>query len=493
MTILRRSIGLGLLASLLALGWVGSAWAQGGASAPAPAPAPGAPQAAAAAPAPPPPKIDSGDTAWVLVSSALVLLMTAPGLALFYGGMVRQKNALGTLMQSFIVLALISVQWVLWGYSLAFGPDKGGIIGGLEWMGLRGVGQAPNPDYAATIPHQAFMLFQMMFAVITPALITGAFAERKKFSTFIVFILAWATLVYDPLAHWVWGTGGWLHNLGALDFAGGTVVHISSGVSALAAALIIGRRRGYGQQAMPPHNLPMTVMGASLLWFGWFGFNAGSALAANGLAASAFTTTNTATAAAALAWMGTEWTSRGKPTVLGAASGAVAGLVAVTPAAGFVTPMASILIGAVAGVLCYTACNLKSKLGYDDSLDVVGVHGVGGTWGALATGLFATKLVNDAGGDGLFYGNPRQLWVQVLAVLVTWVLASVMTTVILKVLDAIMGLRVNEQDELAGLDLSQHSETAYVFGGSSYGEYSGGTGAFAEAMRTTEARARSSH
>ena len=490
-----RSIAIVLLAFFLALGLADLGLAQGTATPPAGAPAPGAapPPAGVAAAAPQAPKIDSGDTAWVLVSAALVLLMTAPGLALFYGGMVRQKNALGTLMQSFIVLALISIQWVLWGYSLAFGPDKGGIIGGLEWMGLRGVGQTPNPDYAATIPHQAFMLFQMMFAVITPALITGAFAERKKFSTFIVFILAWATLVYDPLAHWVWGTGGWLHNLGALDFAGGTVVHISSGVSALVAALIIGRRRGYGQQAMPPHNLPMTVMGASLLWFGWFGFNAGSALAANGLAAHAFTTTNTATAAAALGWMLTEWASRGKPTVLGAASGAVAGLVAVTPAAGFVTPMASILIGAVAGILCYTACNVKSKLGYDDSLDVVGVHGVGGTWGALATGLFATKLVNDAGGDGLFYGNPKQFGVQILAVLVTWILAAVMTTVILKVLDAIMGLRVTEQDELAGLDLSQHSETAYVFGGSSYSEYSGGTGAFAEAMRTSEARVRPSH
>jgi ammonium transporter, Amt family len=450
--------------------------------------------AAPGAPAPAAPKIDSGDTAWVLVSSALVLLMTAPGLALFYGGMVRQKNALGTLMHSFIVLAVISLQWVLWGYSLAFGPDKGGIIGGLEWAGLRGVGGMPNADYAATIPHQAFMLFQMMFAVITPALITGAFAERMKFSTFLVFIVVWATVVYDPLAHWVWGTGGWLRNLGALDFAGGTVVHISSGSSALAAALVVGRRRGFGHQPMPPHNLPMTVLGASLLWFGWFGFNAGSALAANGLAAHAFTTTNTATAAAALAWMFTEWSSRGKPTVLGAASGAVAGLVAVTPAAGFVTPMAAIVIGAVAGVLCYTACNLKSKLGYDDSLDVVGVHGVGGTWGALATGLFATKLVNEAGGNGLFYGDAKQLWVQVMAVLVTWTLGLVMTTVILKVLDVIMGLRVNEQDELAGLDLSQHSETAYVFGGSSYGEFSSGSsGGFAEAARAAEQRARSSH
>ena len=490
MTRATRVMAMGLLALLLALG--GQALAQSGTAPPtAPAPvAPGAP----AAPAPAP-KIDSGDTAWVLMSSALVLLMTAPGLALFYGGMVRQKNALGTLMQSFVVLALISVQWVLWGYSLAFGPDKGGIIGGLDWLGLRGVGAAPNPDYAATVPHQAFMLFQMMFAVITPALITGAFAERKKFSTFIVFILAWATLVYDPLAHWVWGVGGWLRDRGALDFAGGTVVHISSGVSALAAALIIGKRKGYGHQPMPPHNLPMTVMGASLLWFGWFGFNAGSALAANGLAAHAFTTTNTATAAAALGWMLTEWNSRGKPTVLGAASGAVAGLVAITPAAGFVTPMASIFIGALAGFLCYTACNLKAKLGYDDSLDVVGVHGVGGTWGALATGLFATKLVNDAGGDGLFYGNPKQLGIQFLAVVVTWVLAFVMTAVILKVLDAMMGLRISEEDEQAGLDLSQHSETAYVLGGSSYGEYSvgAGSGAFGEAMRAAEAKARSTH
>jgi len=454
------SVAITLLLCALALASVPAAFAQSTSTSPAPVAAP------AAAPAPPP-KIDSGDTAWVLVSTALVLLMTAPGLALFYGGMVRQKNALGTLMQSFIILALISVQWVLWGYSLAFGPDKGGIIGGLEWVGLSGVGPTPNAEYAATIPHTAFMLFQMMFAVITPALITGAFAERKKFSTFLVFILIWATVVYDPLAHWVWGVGGWLRNLGALDFAGGTVVHISSGISALAAALIIGKRKGYGHQPMPPHNLPFTVMGASLLWFGWFGFNAGSALAANGLAAHAFMTTNTATAAAALGWMFTEWSSRGKPTVLGAASGAVAGLVAITPAAGYVTPMAAILIGAVAGFICYSACNLKSRLGYDDSLDVVGVHGVGGTWGALATGIFATKLVNDAGGDGLLYGNPKQLGIQFLAVVVTWVLGFVMTTVILKVLDGVMGLRVTDEEEAAGLDLSQHSETAYTLGGAS--------------------------
>src|SRR6267378_7133184 len=451
---------------------------------------PTAPSAGAAAPAPAS-KIDKGDTAWMLTSSALVLLMTAPGLALFYGGMVRQKNALGTLMQSFIILALISVQWVLWGYTLAFGPDKGGIIGGLEWFGLRGVGPEPNADYAATIPHTAFMLFQMMFAIITPALITGTFAERKKFSGFLLFTLLWATVVYDPLAHWVWGVGGWLKNLGALDFAGGTVVHISSGISALAAAIVIGKRKGYGHQPMPPHNLPLTVMGASLLWFGWFGFNAGSALAANGLAAHAFMTTNTATAAAALGWMFTEWASRGKPTVLGAASGAVAGLVAITPAAGYVTPMAALVIGGLAGVLCYTACNMKTKLGYDDSLDVVGVHGIGGTWGALATGIFASKAVNDGGANGLLYGEPGQLWKQFVAVVATIVLGFVVTFVILKVLDAIMGLRVTEDDEMAGLDLSQHSETAYALGGSSYGEYgmSGpGTGAFAEAMKAAQAK-----
>jgi Amt family ammonium transporter len=482
---MRASRGFLVILLMAALGIC----AAGAAFAQSPPAAPAAP-AGGAAPAPPA-KIDTGDTAWVLMSTALVLLMTAPGLALFYGGMVRQKNALGTLMHSFIILAIISVQWVLWGYSLAFGPDKGGIIGGLEWVGLRGVGAEPNATYAATIPHQAFMLFQMMFAVITPALITGAFAERKKFSTFIVFVLAWATLVYDPLAHWVWGDGGWLHKLGALDFAGGTVVHISSGVSALAAVLVIGKRKGYGQQPMPPHNLPLTVMGASLLWFGWFGFNAGSALGANGLAAHAFTTTNTAAAAAALGWMLTEWSSRGKPTVLGAASGAVAGLVAITPAAGFVTPMAALVIGGLAGVLCYTACNMKTKLGYDDSLDVVGVHGIGGTWGALATGVFASKAVNDGGANGLLYGEPGQLWKQFVAVAATIVLGFVMTFVILKVLDAIMGLRVTEDDEMAGLDLSQHSETAYALGGSSYGEYgmSGpGSGAFAEAMKAAQAK-----
>src|SRR2546427_2653116 len=350
---------------------------------PASAPAPGG-TPPAAAPAPPP-KIDTGDTAWVLTSSALVLAMTAPGLALFYGGMVREKNALGTIMQSFIILCLISVQWVLWGYSLAFGPDVKGIIGSLAWMGLNGVAMdQPNADYAATIPHQAYMIFQAMFAVITPALITGAFAERIKFSSFLVFILLWATFIYDPLAHWVWGNGGWLGTskggLGALDFAGGTVVHISSGVSGLACAFVLGKRLGYGKETMAPHNLPMTVLGASMLWFGWFGFNAGSAVSAGALATSAFVVTNTATAAAALAWMAAEWMYRGRPTVLGAASGAVAGLVAITPASGFVGPLSSIVIGAGAGVFCYLAVIVKSRLGYDDSLDAFGVHGIGGTW-----------------------------------------------------------------------------------------------------------------
>lgn len=413
-------------------------------------------------PPPPAPKIDSGDTAWMLTSSALVLLMTAPGLALFYAGLVRRKNALGTIMQSFIILALISIQWTLWGYSLAFGPDTGGIIGSLAWVGLRGVGLDPNPDYGATIPHQAYMVYQMMFAVITPALITGAFAERMKFSSFLLFTLLWSTFIYDPLAHWVWGVGGWLRKMGALDFAGGTAVHISSGVSALAAALIVGRRRGHPVEPMPPHNLTMAVTGAALLWFGWFGFNAGSAIAANRLATSAFVVTHVAAAAATLAWMFAEWSSRGKPTVLGAASGAVAGLVAITPASGFVGPLSAIIIGAGAGVLCYSACILKARLGYDDSLDVVGVHGVGGTWGALATGLFASKAINPDGPNGLFFGNPSQLGVQAIAVLASMVLAFVGTAILLKIVDALMGLRVSDEEEQTGLDLSQHDETAYI-------------------------------
>ncbi len=431
-------------------------------------------QAAPAAPAPPgaaapAAKIDAGDTAWVLTSSALVLMMTAPGLAFFYGGMVRRKNVLATVMQSFILMAVISVQWVVFGYSLAFGPDVGHLVGSLRWFGLNGVGLTPNPDYAATIPHQAFMVFQLMFAIITPALITGAFAERMRFSAFLLFITLWATFIYDPLAHWVWGTGGWLHDLGALDFAGGTVVHISSGISALACALLLGHRKGYGREPMPPHNLPFTVMGAAMLWVGWFGFNAGRALGAGGLATSAFVATNTAAAAAALGWMGAEWLQRGKPTVLGAASGAVAGLVAITPASGFVGPMSAILIGVAGGAVCFFACNLKSRFGYDDSLDVVGVHGVGGTWGALATGLFATKAINEAGADGLVFGNPGQLGIQLLAVVATWAFAFLGSYVLLKVVDALVGLRVTEEEEFLGLDVSQHSENAYAFEVSGYG------------------------
>jgi Amt family ammonium transporter len=390
------------------------------------------------------------------------MLMT-PGLALFYGGMVRRKNVLGTIMQSFICLGVITIQWVLYGYSLSFGPDIGGLIGSLAWIGLKGVGLEPYPDYAATVPHQAFMIFQMMFAVITPALITGAFAERFRFKTYLLFLILWATFVYDPLAHWVWAVGGWIRNLGALDFAGGLVVHISSGIAALAATFAVGKRRGYGHEAMPPHNLTMTLLGAALLWFGWFGFNGGSAIASGSLATSAFVVTHISTAAAALSWMVAEWAQRGNPTALGAASGAVAGLVAITPASGFVGPVSAILIGLSAGILCYLAINLKTRLGYDDSLDVVGVHGVGGTWGALATGLFASKAVNAAGNDGLFFGNPSLIGVQALSVGAAWVYSFIVTLAILKVLDWTMGLRVSEEHEVNGLDLSQHGETGYNF------------------------------
>jgi Amt family ammonium transporter len=405
--------------------------------------------------------MNQADTAFVLVSAALVMLMT-PGLALFYGGMVRSKNILATLMENFILLGVVGVLWALWGYSLAFGPDLGHFIGNLDYLGLMGVGTEPFKAYSETIPHQTFMIYQAMFAIITPALITGAFAERMKFSAFLVFMVLWVTLVYCPVAHWVWGDGGWLKNLGALDFAGGTVVHINAGIAALAAALVVGKRQGYGNHAtFIPHNLPMTVLGAGLLWFGWFGFNAGSALAANALASSAFTATHLATCAATLAWVATEWLVRGKPTTLGAASGAVAGLVAITPAAGFVGPMSAILIGLGAGVICYLAVLAKPKLGYDDSLDVVGVHCVGGVWGALATGLFASKLVNSAGADGLFYGNPGQLLIQVIAIVVTMVFSFVVSYVLFKILDATMGLRVTAEDEVAGLDITEHQETGY--------------------------------
>jgi ammonium transporter, Amt family len=406
-------------------------------------------------------KIDTGDTAFILISAALVLFMTIPGLFLFYGGLVRSKNVLGMFMQNFIMVGIITVQWIAIGYSLAF-SNGSAFLGGLDWMGLSGVGAEPNADYAATIPHQTFMFFQLMFAIITPALMTGAFAERMKFSTFLVFSLVWSTLIYDPLAHWVWGVGGYLRTMGALDFAGGTVVHISAGVSALVAVLIMGKRVGFGKVAMPPHNLPFAVIGAGLLWVGWFGFNAGSALGANGLASSAFFATHTAAATAAVGWMIAEWMKNGKPTMLGVASGAVAGLVAITPAAGFVTPLAAMAIGLAAGVICYTACMMKSKLGYDDSLDVVGVHGVGGVLGAILTGVFASKAVNSAGNDGLLYGNPSLLTTQLVAVGITVAFAAIGTAVILFVLKAVMGLRVTENEERMGLDLSQHSESAYV-------------------------------
>jgi ammonium transporter, Amt family len=405
-----------------------------------------------------PTTISAGDTAWLLLSAALVMLMT-PALGFFYGGLVRRKNVLATIMHSFFILCLISVQWVLWGYTLAFGPDKGGIIGGLDWLTLKGVGQEPGP-YAATVPHQAFMVFQMMFAVITPALITGAFAERKRFKAFVVFTLLWATLVYDPVAHWVWG-GGWLGQLGALDFAGGTVVHITSGVSALVAALVLGRRVGYGREALEPHDATMTVLGASLLWFGWFGFNAGSAITAGGLAANAFVVTNTAAAMAALTWMTVSWLHKGAPSVLGAAAGAVAGLVAITPASGYVDVSASILIGLGAGVFCYTAIQLTKRLRVDDALDVFGVHGVGGAWGAIATGIFATVAINSGAKDGLLAGNPGQLGIQAIAVSASILYSAVMTFVILKLIDVFVGLRVPESEEVLGLDASQHREAAY--------------------------------
>ncbi len=404
--------------------------------------------------------INPGDTAWVLVSTALVLLMT-PALAFFYGGMVRKKNVLSTLNLSFIMIGLVSVQWVLFGYSLAFGPDVKGIIGDLSWAGLKGVGAVPFEAYSKTIPHLLFAAFQMMFAIITPALITGTIVDRVRFKTFLVFSLLWTTIIYDPLAHWVWGDGGWLKTMGALDFAGGTVVHISAGFSALAMALAIGPRKAYLNSApMEPHNIPFTVLGAGLLWFGWFGFNAGSSLAADGLATFAFVNTNTAAAAAALAWMLCSWADE-KPSVLGIATGAVVGLVAITPAAGFVTPMGAVLIGAVAAPISFFAIRLRQKMKLDDSLDVWACHGMGGLTGALMTGLLATKTVNEAGADGLFYGNPGQFLTQIVACATTIVFVFVVTFVLAKILNATMGLRVTQPEEEVGLDLSEHGERAY--------------------------------
>ena len=404
--------------------------------------------------------VNSGDTAWLLTSSVLVLMMT-PALAFFYGGMVRRKNVISTLNLSFIVMALISLQWVICGYSLAFGETVNGVIGNLKYLGLAGVGAIPNPDYAGTIPQLAFCAFQMMFAIITPALITGAFVERIRYRTFLIFTLLWAILVYDPVAHWVWGVGGMLRDLGALDFAGGTVVHITAGFAALAIAAVIGQRKGFGSAPFEPHNIPYSLLGAGLLWVGWFGFNGGSALAADGLAVTALVNTNTAAAAAALVWMFLIWRDS-KPSILGIITGAVVGCVAITPAAGFVTPMAAIVIGAVSAPISYYAIKLRHRSHLDESLDVWACHGMGGTWGALATGLFATTTINAAGADGLFYGNASQLAIQAVAVVVVAVFAFAVTYALAWVLDALLGLRVSEREEEVGLDISEHAERAYA-------------------------------
>lgn len=404
--------------------------------------------------------LNIGDSSFIFMCTVLVLLMT-PALALFYSGMVRSKNVLSTTMHSYTSMALISIQWILIGYTLAFGADHGGFIGGLNFLGLNGVGISPNATYAATIPHSLFMMFQLMFAIITPALISGSFAERLRFPAFLVFTLLWTTFIYDPVAHWVWADGGWIRKLGALDFAGGNVVHITSGVSALVIAIFIGKRKSL--KTVRPHNLPLTILGVGLLWFGWFGFNAGSALAFNDVAMNAFITTNTAAAAAGLSWMFAEWIVNKKPTALGFGSGAVAGLVSITPAAGFVTPMASILIGLLGGVICFYSVNfLKRKFGYDDALDAFGCHGIGGTWGGIATGLFATKSVNSAGADGLFYGNAHQLLVQIIGIAATYVYAIAGTLIILFVIKLFMKLRATDEEEELGLDASQHGESAYA-------------------------------
>ena len=404
--------------------------------------------------------INGADTAFVLAAAGLVLLMT-PGLALFYAGMVRSKNALGTIMQSLILISLISLEWVYIGYSMSFGPDLGGFIGDLSWVALKGVTNAPSATYATTIPHTVFMIYQCMFAVITPALIAGAFAERVRFPAFVVFSLLWAVLVYNPVCHWIWGSGGWLAKLGVLDFAGGLVVHATCGVAALASVLVIGPRKGYGHTNFMPHNLPMTMMGTGLLWFGWFGFNGGSALAANEVAATAFVATHLAGMSGMAMWTLMEWLKLGKPTTLGAASGAVAGLATITPAAGFVGPNAAIVIGLIAGVVCFLAVNAKSRFKFDDSLDVVGIHGVGGITGTILLGVFASKTVNPSGVDGLLAGNSAQLVTQLIGVGVVCGYAFVVSWIILKGTDMVIGLRISEEAEHQGLDFTEHSETAY--------------------------------
>jgi Amt family ammonium transporter len=401
--------------------------------------------------------INSGDTAWVLMSAALVILMT-PAVGFFYGGMVRKKNILSTIMMCFAILMVISIQWVLFGYTLAFGPSFKGLIGGLKWLGLIGVGQMPEVNYAATIPALVFMMFQAAFAIVTPSLIVGAFVERIRFSSFLVFSVIWSTLVYDPVAHWIWGIGGWLRNLGALDFAGGSVVHITAGLSALAIALVIGKRKGYGKDNMEPSNIPIVVLGAVLLWFGWFGFNGGSALAANGIAASAFVATNTAGAAAAIVWMILSWFHR-RPSVLGVATGAIAGLAAVTPASGFVDPLSAMAIGAIASGISYYMIVLRMTVRIDESLDVFACHGMGGMWGMLATGIFASKAINPSGADGLIHGNIALLGTQAYAVAVIAIFSFVITFILAKLIDILMGLRVKDNEEMLGLDISQHAES----------------------------------
>ncbi|OPJ62134.1 ammonium transporter [Clostridium oryzae] len=403
--------------------------------------------------------INYADTTFVFLSTVLVMFMT-PGLALFYSGMVRRKNVLSTTMHSYATIAVVSLQWVILGYSLSFGHNIGGFVGGFDFAFLNNVGFKANAAYASNIPQQIFMMFQMMFAVITPALISGAFAGRMRFPAFLIFTLLWSTLVYDPVAHWVWGDGGWLKTLGALDFAGGNVVHMSSGVSALVIALFIGKRKGINEAR--PHNLPLTILGAGILWFGWFGFNAGSALAINNVALNAFITTNTAAAAAALSWMFCEWAVFKKPSAMGFASGAVAGLVAITPGAGFVSMGSSLIIGLIGGAICfYSVTIMKKKIGYDDALDAFGCHGVGGTWGAIATGIFASKSINSAGADGLIHGSFRLLGVQFLGIIAVYVFAAVVTLLILVVVNHFTKFRATEDEEEVGLDISMHGESGY--------------------------------
>ncbi len=404
--------------------------------------------------------MNKADTAFILAAAGLVLLMT-PGLALFYGGMVRSKNVLGTIMQSLFMIALITIEWVYLGYSMSFGPDVGGFIGDLSWFALNGVTNAPSPDYATTIPQTVFMVYQCMFAVITPALITGAFAERVRFVPFTIFSVLWAILVYNPVCHWIWGKGGWLGAMGVMDFAGGLVVHATCGAAALAGVLVIGARRGYGKSSFMPHNLPMTMLGTGLLWFGWFGFNGGSALAADEVAATAFVATHFGGMAGMFMWVVMEWSTQGKATTLGAASGAIAGLATITPTAGFVGPNSAIIIGLLGGCICFIAVSSKRKLRLDDSLDVVGIHGVGGILGSLCLGIFATTGVNPGGVNGMFYGNSSQLLTQAIGVVVVSVYAFVVSYILFKVLHATLGLRVSDEAEVLGLDSSEHSETAY--------------------------------